>query len=73
MIQALKVSKQVVAKPLKRLLIWVLQNVVLPNESILWIVQGVKLIKEKALVTVRRPDEINNDFELSQSRVGSFQ
>lgn len=72
MVETLEVGEQVVPKPLKRLLVGVFQDVVLPDEAIFRVVEGMELVKQQPLVSFWRLDEVHYYLELSESRILAF-
>lgn len=69
MIETLEIGEQVITKPLEGLFVLVIQNVVLPDETIFWIVQRVKLVEQEAFISWWRLDEVDHNNELCQCGV----
>ena len=72
MVETLEVGEQVVSKPLKRLLVGVFQDVVLPDEAIFRVVERMELVKQQPLVSFWRLDEVHYYLELSEGRILAF-
>ena len=72
MVETLEVGEQVVPKPLKRLLVGVFQDIVLPDEAIFRVVERMELVKQQPLVSCWRLDEVHYYLELSEGWILAF-